>query len=55
MRAAIQEDEWNNSYHILVTHGGKYDLTIFSLNIQTYSAMQAFGPLAGEKTEVQRD
>lgn len=54
MRAAIQEDEWNNSYHLLV-NGGKYDLTIFSLNIQTYSAMQAFGPLAGEKTEVRRD
>lgn len=55
MKAVIQEDDWNNGHHLLVTHRGEGDLTIFLLNIQTNSVMQVFGPFTDEKTEVQRD
>lgn len=39
IKAVIQEDYWNNGYHVSATHQGKVDLTIFSLNSHTNSAM----------------
>lgn len=39
IKAVIREDYWNNGYHVSVTHQGKDDLTIFSLNSHTNSAM----------------